>query len=916
MSAVAEVGVAPDACPDEQTLVDYAAGELQAKARAEIEGHLDRCSTCAHALADFVRIFGTPAIDSAPDDPSEVPTTVDDRPVPVDGSLVLPAGSMVGRYRVLECVGRGGMGVVYSAYDPQLDRRVAIKVLQAHAGRDAPQRRMRLLREAQALARLSHPNVIAVYDVGTVDDPASAPHVFVAMEFVEGQSLRQWLKGGRRSWPEIRDVFAAAGRGLAAAHAAGLVHRDFKPDNVLIGAGASGRDLRVYVTDFGLARVGATVETPLPHDSGDQPARSATSLTLDGALLGTPAYMAPEQLAGGHVFARSDQYAFCVALYEAITGQRPFSGRTVAELAQAVLEREAELGVTLRVPPRVRFAVLRGLSRDPAQRFADMNQLVAVLVGGGPVRRAAALVGTGVVALALGVGVGTHTSAPDGPPVCADDWLGDVWNEDVASVIGGRFAQGPAFAQVSWTTVRADLDDHANRLLAVRDEVCAPSDVPLDPELAARRFACLDERAGELAVVLGVLAEIEPKAVQDAVRVPRSLGDPRACDQSSTGDEADPPDPRIASSVGELRLELERSDALLAAGRFPDAFAIVEATMTAADELGYEPLRADVLLRRGRLLDRTSKHAESRAVFYQAIAAATASRHREVAVQGWVELVYVLGRIEHRFEEAHVAAEQARAEIAASGGNRDAEAARLTNLGSLLFTESRFDEALTAYHDALAIREELEQRERVTDIRFNIANVEMTLAHYDDALRDFEACLEDFMRTVGPDHPEVADVHHSLGVLHGYAGRPAQAVHELEAALRVREQAYGKDGSEVAVTLGALGDTYAHLGRIADAVALVRRALAIDERTYGPHHPMVAGRYGQLADILRVSGALPEARKAAEHALAILGGDADALVAHDDRDAIAVVHEHDVDGAAGAILERVRQQVGDGLIDA
>src|SRR5262249_17449341 len=163
-----------------------------------------------------------------PDDPSEAPTTVDDRPVPTDGSLVLPAGSMVGRYRVLECVGRGGMGVVYSAYDPQLDRRVAIKVLQAHAGPDAPQRRIRLLGEAQALARLSHPNVIAVYDVGTVHDS-----VFVAMEFVEGQSLRQWLKGGRRSWPEIRDVFAAAGRGLAAAHAAGLVHRDFKPDNVL-----------------------------------------------------------------------------------------------------------------------------------------------------------------------------------------------------------------------------------------------------------------------------------------------------------------------------------------------------------------------------------------------------------------------------------------------------------------------------------------------------------------------------------------------------------------------------------------------------------------------------------------------------------------------------------------------------------
>src|SRR5262249_8582643 len=155
----------------------------------------------------------------------------------------------------------------------------------------------------------------------------------------------------------------------------------------------------------------------------------------------------------------------------------------------------------------------------------------------------------GVVALALGVGVGTHTSTPDGPAACADDWLADVWNEDVASTIASRFAQGPAFAQVSWTTMREGLDAHVNRLLAMRDEACAPADVPVDPELATRRFACLDERAGELSVVLGVLAEIEPKAIQDAVRVPQSLRDPRACDETAGGDEADPPDPRIASNV-------------------------------------------------------------------------------------------------------------------------------------------------------------------------------------------------------------------------------------------------------------------------------------------------------------------------------------------------------------------------------
>ncbi len=897
VSVAAETRVQPpEACPDEQRLVDYASGELAPADRSELEDHLDRCSTCAHALADFVRIFGTPAIDSAPPDTSDALSTIGDRPI--EGSLVLPAGCMVGRYRVLECVGRGGMGVVYSAYDPQLDRRVAIKVLQSSAGGDAPQRRMRLLREAQALARLSHPNVIAVYDVGTVHD-----QVFVAMEFVEGQNLRQWLKAGRRSWPEIRHVFAAAGRGLAAAHAAGLVHRDFKPDNVLIGAGPSGaRDARVCVTDFGLARVGASLDAPALVTEREEAARSGAQLTVTGALMGTPAYMAPEQLAGGQVFARSDQYAFCVALYEAITGQRPFTGRTVAELAAAVLEREAELGVTLRVPPRVRSAVLRGLSRDPAQRFRDMNELVTVLVGGGPVRRAAAFVGVGAVALALGVGLGTHRASPSAPAACSDDWLAEVWSEDKAAEIGERFADsGLSFATTTWTTVRTGLDEHTSRLLAVRDDACG-SPEPIDAELAAQRFECLEARAGELTAVVGVLAEADAKLVQDAARIPESLRDPRSCNEAAaaTREHADPPDPRIASRVGELQLELERADALLAAGRFADAVAVVEPAMVDADELGYEPLRAEVLLRRGRLFDRTSRHDDARAAFYASVAAATSSRHRYVAVQGWVELVYQLGRIEHRFEEAHVAAVQAKAEIAALGGDPDAEAGRLTNLGSLLFTESRFDEALAAYAEALALREQLEQPMRVTDIRFNIANVELTLAQYDDAQRDFEACLEDFLRTLGPDHPETADVRHSLGVLHSYAGRPEQAIPELEEALRARELAYGPESREVAITAGGLGDALAQLGEHDRAIASVLRAVAIDERSYGRLHPTVAARYGQLADVMRIAGWREQARDAAEHSLAILEADG----AHGE-------HHLQAKGAASLSLAEIETAMGE-----
>ncbi|HET6583005.1 MAG TPA: serine/threonine-protein kinase, partial [Nannocystaceae bacterium] len=228
----------------------------------------------------------------------------------------LARGTTLGRYVVLERIGSGGMGVVYAAYDPQLDRKVALKLLHAREERDGDSGgRARVLREAQAMARLSHPNVVAVHDVGVVDDT-----LFVAMEFVEGVTLGHFIAAGSRRWNEVLDVFEPAGRGLAAAHAAGLVHRDFKPDNVMIG-----NDGRVRVMDFGLARAAAEITTESSEGSGGSIVElsGVDRLTRTGALVGTPAYMAPELLAGGNADARSDQFAFCVALHRALYGTAP-----------------------------------------------------------------------------------------------------------------------------------------------------------------------------------------------------------------------------------------------------------------------------------------------------------------------------------------------------------------------------------------------------------------------------------------------------------------------------------------------------------------------------------------------------------------------------------------------------------------
>ncbi|PCC67314.1 Serine/threonine protein kinase [Nannocystis exedens] len=286
----------------------------------------------------------------------------------VHASLFKGAGEAptIGPYQVLKWLGEGGMGVVYAAYDDKLERKVALKLIRG-AALQRPQGRARTLREARALARLSHPNVVHVYQVGEVDD-----EVFVAMEFLTGPTLREWLAAEPRSWREVLAVFRQAGEGLAAAHRQGVVHRDFKPANVILGD-----DGRVRVVDFGLAYLGdgeAAPELPAAGEPTD------VLLTQTGAVLGTPAYMAAEQFAGARGDAKTDQFSFCAALYEALYGQRPFAGADVQALATAVAEGRVRAPKTgQEVPAWLQRVVLRGLQPDPAARWPSMDALLSAL---------------------------------------------------------------------------------------------------------------------------------------------------------------------------------------------------------------------------------------------------------------------------------------------------------------------------------------------------------------------------------------------------------------------------------------------------------------------------------------------------------------------------------------------------------
>jgi serine/threonine protein kinase len=354
-------------CLDDNAASEFVSGSLAATAISRVETHLAGCRDCRQLVAAL-----------AGDEADSNAATHKHEKIAEDSQVakrpVLSIGDRVGRYLVLATLGSGGMGVVFTAYDPQLDRKVALKLLRANLGVNAKEARTRLKREAQAIAQLNHPNVVAVYDVGTTD----GGDVYIAMEFVEGDTVSSWLKKWPRTWREILDVFHQAGRGLMAAHSVGLLHRDFKPDNVLVGS-----DGRVRVTDFGLARsvflddstkgsISQATAQAKAHPDGSP---LHVDLTATGTVLGTPRYMPPEQLTGPTIDSRADQFSFCVALYEALYNTHPLKGSTSMSMLESG-EKAIPPPESKGVPSQISRAVMRGLEQERQKRFPTMASLM------------------------------------------------------------------------------------------------------------------------------------------------------------------------------------------------------------------------------------------------------------------------------------------------------------------------------------------------------------------------------------------------------------------------------------------------------------------------------------------------------------------------------------------------------------
>ena len=789
----------------------------------------------------------------------------------------------IGRFTLLERLGAGAMGEIYAAYDDRLDRAVALKLVR-HGSDHTVKADELLLREAQALAQVSHPNVVQIYEAGT-----HGGRLFIAMELIRGGTLTSWLEDHARlprphRQREILRLFIAAGRGLEAAHSAGVAHRDFKPDNVLVG-----KDGRVCVVDFGLARVLVDDPTlrlspPAPGDddatvtddfsqgetlpiepgepgaapsdgsrlgrlgereassAGDAPKRTAaTRLTRTGTVMGTPRFMAPEQIRGGVPDHRSDQFSFCVALYHALYGAFPFDGEHPQELPDSIRTGVTGLEHSVGFGARLRKALCRGLSVDPSQRFPNMGELLAALEPG--LRRRRGWIAGAVLLFSIIGGIAYLWSQPPADPCnTAGAGIAAAWSLDRQADVQAAFARSDLpYADTGWRSTKQRIDGYATRW---RDDAVAACratyvDRAQSEQQYDRRRLCLERGSRQLDALVSELKGGASDAIQHAVEATEQLPDLAVCSRTENAMFGlEPPPPAVASEVSAVREKLARALTLEQLGLTEESLAIAREVRTITERLKYRPAHAEALVQIARSLDRretAEARREAETLYFDALDIAEAERHDQLAAMIWNRLVALTVQMDASMQKAH---ERWRRNAAAVKriGDSSSERAMLHHLfGEIYYKESKYGDA--ADEQSLAIAAASSDGGQSIELSRYYAALAKSLepqGRVDEAISLYERAEKIATEALGPTHPEVIKRKMNYGHALRKQGKLERARTVLEAALASMPAKYRESSLDAGIVHTFLADLAYTEWKLDDAVTHGRAALDIYQRVGAP----------------------------------------------------------------------------------
>ncbi len=773
-----------------------------------------------------------------------------------------PKPVQVGRFAVLDVVGEGGMGVVYAAYDPSLDRKVAVKVL--HATAVGSEGRSKLEEEAAALAKLGHPNVVTVHEVGVFEGGDGELRTFMAMEYVGDGDLSAWAqahpRGGKARTRAAIALLIQAAEGVAAAHAVGLVHRDLKPGNLLVG-----KDGRLRVGDFGLV-------LRAPHPAGDEMAVTRDEdcdAPSRGDVAGTPAYMPPEQL-DGQADARSDQWSLCASFWEVFTGVRPYPAATVAEL-RAAFERGASVARAddASVPTWLRRVLLRGLALDPAARFTNVDELVAALRRGlRPPRwrgAAAGLILGG--ALVGGAWWSSQQQVAGEARRCPDPHaeLAGIWDTGARQALQDRIAaSGKNYADDVWTRVRTRMDGWVEDWATLRSETCASPDP--DPQVHADRLACLDRARDDF-------ARFREMFVGDEVAVGRlpvvlaTLASPDGCrDRAELKfGRAGFSDPVVSEAIGRMRL----AHALSEAGQIPQARAETEKAFEAADAADLPALRGRASDTLAQLAYRRNELEQARAYAEAALADGEATGRADIVIMAWTRLGWVALKSDQADRVPFYV------DRALSWAKRpDAPPGDVAHVyllrGQAELVAGRPAEALEAFEQGKQLLEKGfgPDHTRVGRALVSMGSPLMMLGRTEDARRVTEEAYEIFVSTFGPTHPETASIAAQLAQRLIDTSAWDAALETATAAKAVLEANPGERSDHLASCFSAIATARRRLGDRDGALAASRAGLEFAIETFGPESQQAIQGHFDLASGLNSEQKHAEARAELEIVLA------------------------------------------------